>query len=78
MVARGRVLPSGNLSVGTKVVINGNDVTINLDRIDDGATITLTYELKGRDTDDEVDPLSLITVPTAVPGSGFRCLGFHH
>ena len=30
-------------------------VTINLDRIDDGARITLTYDLRGRDTDDDGD-----------------------
>ena len=62
VIARGRVQPSGNLSVGnltvgaTEVVIttpgdSGTDgvVTVNLDRIDDGATITLTYHLRGQD-----------------------------
>ena len=34
-----------------------------------GRRITLTYDLIGRDTDDEVDPASLITVPTELPGS---------
>ena len=71
VVARGRVLPSGNLSVsateGDEVVIDDADgtVTINLDRIDDGATITLTYNLRGRDIDedDEADTDSLIIVP---------------
>ena len=43
----------------TEVVIGAPDgrrdtqVTINLDRIDDGARITLTYDLRGRDTDND-------------------------
>ena len=64
VIARGRVLPSGNLNVVTagteanpEVVISDSDnrVTINLDRIDDGATITLTYHLRGQDNND-TDP----------------------
>ena len=61
VIARGRVLPSGNLSVGPvpepmlpsyEVEINaaGTTATINMDRIDNGATITLTYNLRGQDT----------------------------
>ena len=59
VIARGRVLPSGNLSVGPapddntepsyEVEIDGNVATINLDRIDENATITLTYHLRGQD-----------------------------
>ena len=51
-------------------------VTINLDRIDNGATITLTYNLKSRDIDDddEVDPDSLISVVDG-DGSQRRCDG---
>ena len=81
VIARGRVLPSGNLSVGleaaqattaTEVVIAGNIATINIDRIDMGATITLTYHLRGQDDaendgagDGEPDADSLIDVPAA-------------
>ena len=63
VIARGRVLPSGNLSVGPEalddeadpeVVIDAtaNTATINLNRIDNGATITLTYNLRGVDNND--------------------------
>ena len=79
VIARGRVLPSGNLSVGPtadntadnpEVVIVGNVATINLNRIDDGATITLTYSLRGdNDGDGEVDEGALITVPLSDLGS---------
>ena len=67
VVARGRVFPNGNLSVGPTaddgtdppdVVVGtagptGTPVRINLDRIDDGATITLTYNLRSRDISGE-------------------------
>ena len=75
VIARGRVLPSGNLSVGPEatdpdpdpeVVIDATAGTarINIDRIDMGATITLTYHLRGQDADEneETDPESLIDV----------------
>ena len=65
VIARGRVLPSGNLSVGLagddpvpEVWIAGDNVTINLDRIDENATITLTYHLRGQDTSDEGDEVA--------------------
>ena len=73
VLARGRVLPSGNLSVGLtadspEVVLAADNTTatINIDRIDMGATITLTYHLRGQDddNDDEPDADSLISVST--------------
>ena len=36
-------------------MIDGNTAKINLDRIDDRATITLTYHLRGVDDHENVD-----------------------
>ena len=56
---------------GPEVVIaaGNSTATINLDRIDMGATITLTYNLRGQDDDDddEADDDSLIAVLMETP-----------
>ena len=79
VIARGRVQPSGNLSVGLaatdpadnpevvigETAVTGTPVTININRIDMGATITLTYTLRGQDTSDTGDEVAGDGIPDA-------------
>ncbi len=89
VIARGPVSPGGRLDEDdldgaitddddidqVEIAADNSSVTINLDRIDIGGTITLTYELESDGPN--VDPdTGLITRPTALPGSDPKLSAF--